>query len=370
MILPATYATALLLTILSMLCWGSWANTFKLAGKWRFELFYFDYALGVLIAALVAAFTLGTMGSDLSFTDNLLITGKTQIVYGVVAGVIFNLANMLLVAAISVAGMAVAFPIGIGLALVIGVIWNYFINPQGNPLLLGAGVALVLVAIVLDALAYARHARAIKRAEQSEKAATAAASEQAPPAKNPLGRGKMVRKRRVRTSSVALKGIVLSLVSGILMGSFYPLVETSKRGDNGLGPYTVAVVFAIGVFLSTFVFNLYFMNLPVEGEPVALGQYFRGSFRQHALGLAGGIIWCSGAIANFAAASAPKEIQVGPAISYAIGQGATMVSALWGVLVWREFAGAGRQVRLLLMLMFLVFLVGLTLVSIAPLYVR
>ncbi len=369
MILPVTYAAALLLMIFSMICWGSWANTFKLAGKWRFELFYFDYAAGVLIISVIAAFTFGTMGAELSFMDNLLITGKSQVIYAVAAGVVFNLANMLLVAAISVAGMAVAFPIGIGLALVVGVIWNYILNPQGNPQLLGLGVGLVVVAIVLDALAYAYHARATKRAVAEEaKAAAVLAAEQTVGSKTPTGR--KVVKKKVHTSSIGVKGIVLSLISGLLMGSFYPLVETSKRGDNGLGPYTVAVFFAAGVFLSTFVFNLYFMNLPVEGEPVAFGQYLRGTLRQHLLGLAGGGLWCVGAIANFVAASAPKDIQVGPAISYAIGQGATMVSALWGVLVWREFAGAGVQVRFLLMLMFLFFLIGLTLVSIAPRYVR
>src|SRR5713226_3560198 len=163
MVLPQTYAAALLLTIVSMLCWGSWANTFKMAGKWRFELFYYDYALGVLIAAMIYALTFGNMGFDgFMFVDDLMHAGKRQIFYGLVAGGIFNLANMLLVAAISVAGLAVAFPVGIGLALVIGVIWNYILNPQGNPILLASGVALVVVAIVLDAMAYAAHARYAK----------------------------------------------------------------------------------------------------------------------------------------------------------------------------------------------------------------
>src|SRR3954453_23983412 len=158
MILPTTYATALLLTIVSMICWGSWANTFKLSKNWRFELFYFDYSFGVLLMAVVAAFTFGSMGDELSFQDNLLIVGKRQMAMGLMAGGIFNLANMLLVAAISLSGLAVAFPVGIGLALVIGVIWNYIINPQGNPFLIFSGVALVLAAIVVDAFAYRAHA--------------------------------------------------------------------------------------------------------------------------------------------------------------------------------------------------------------------
>ena len=339
MILPATYNGALLLIILSMICWGSWANTFKMAGKWRFELFYYDYSLGVLLAAIAAAYTFGSMGPDLSFSDNLLIALRRNMAYAAAAGVVFNLANMLLVAAISVAGMAVAFPIAIGLALVIGVVWNYILNPQGNAALLAIGVLLVLGAIITDAWAYRAHAR------------------KAP-----------AQQRNVPRSP---KGIVLSLISGLLMGSFYPLVEMAKGGgpDNaGLGPYAVAFLFAIGVFLSTFIFNLYFLNLPVQGQPLSMFSYFRGSLGQHLLGIFGGVIWCTGAIANFAAASAPKEVQVGPAISYAVGQGATMVSALWGLLVWKEFAGASGKVKLLLTLMLVLFLAGLITVSIAPLY--
>ncbi|MGD0297770.1 MAG: hypothetical protein ABSE86_11695 [Bryobacteraceae bacterium] len=349
MILPDSYSSALLLIILSMLCWGSWANTFKLTGKpvgkWRFELFYYDYSIGVLVAAIIAAYTFGSMGSELSFSDNLLVAGKRNMAYAVAAGMVFNLANMLLVAAISVAGLAVAFPVGIGLALVMGVIWNYFLNPQGNPTLLASGVALVVCAIIVDALAYTAHAK--------------------PASPPPAARGRS-------KSSTSRKGIFLSLISGVLMGSFYPIVEMSKGGGidaAGLGPYAVAFLFSLGVFFSTFIYNLYFLNLPVQGEPLSMFDYFKGTLSQHALGIIGGIIWCTGAISNFVAASAPNKVQVGPAVSYAIGQGATMVSALWGVLVWKEFSGARPNVRVLLTLMFVLFLAGLMLVAIAPLYV-
>jgi glucose uptake protein len=112
------------------------------------------------------------------------------------------------------------------------------------------------------------------------------------------------------------------------------------------------------------------LNLPVQGEPLSMFTYFQGTLKQHALGIAGGLLWCMGAVANFTAASAPKSVEVGPAVSYAIGQGATMVSALWGLLVWKEFAGARPKVRLMLAVMLLLFLSGLVLVSIAPLYVN
>jgi glucose uptake protein len=345
MILPQTYAAALFLMILTMLCWGSWANTYKLAGRWRFELFYFDYAAGVMLAAMIYALTVGTLGFDgFTFTDDLMHAGKRQWAYGFGAGVIFNLANMVLVAAISVAGLAVAFPIGIGIALIIGVVWNYAIKPQGNPMLLFTGCGIIVAAIVVDALAY--RALGVLRHEAMARA----------------GKAKSTRR------PVTVKGIILSLVSGILMGLFYPLVEKGKAGEVGLGPYAIGAVFAAGVFLSTFVFNLFFMNLPVEGEPVEFRDYFRGHFKQHLLGWLGGIIWCTGTIASFVAASAPDNVQIGPAISYAVGQGATMVSALWGILVWKEFKGADMRVNTLVILMLVLFVAGLAMVSVAPLF--
>ncbi len=347
MIIPQTYLAALILILFSMLCWGSWANTYKMAGKWRFELFYFDYAFGVLLGALVLAFTFGSMGEDpWPFLDNMALAGKRSWVFGFAGGVVFNLANMLLVAAISLAGMAVAFPVGIGTALVIGVVWNYLIRPAANPILLFAGCGVVATAIVVDAMAY----RALARQRFQELARQG--------------------KTKSTKHQVSPKGVIICILSGILMGSFFPLVEMGKAGEFGLGPYAVGVVFAVGVFLSTFIFNLFFMNLPVEGQPVEIFDYFKGTARQHLLGVAGGLIWIFGAIANFAAASAPDKVQVGPAVSYAVGQGATLVSALWGLLVWKEFAGADSRVRSLLIVMLVLFVCGLTMVSIAPLFVR
>jgi glucose uptake protein len=345
---------ALLLTIVSMICWGSWANTFKLAGKWRFELFYFDFAIGVMVAALIFGLTFGTMGFDgFLFKDDLMHAGRRQWLNGFAGGVVFNLANMLLVAAISLAGMSVAFPVGIGMALVIGVVWNYLIKPVGNPQLLFFGCGIIAAAIVVDAMAY-RHLAGLQF-EQLAKS----------------GKAKSTRK------TISIKGIVVSIIAGILMGSFFPLVTMGRAsdlggtaGDIGMGPYAIGVVFALGILLSTPIFNLFFMNLPLKGEPVEIPEYFKGSLRDHTLGWLGGIIWMAGGMANFVASSAPADVQVGPATSYAIGQGATMVSALWGLLVWKEFAGADSRIKLLLVLMFVLFLCGLALVAIAPLFTK
>ncbi len=345
MILPDSYVQALILALVSMFCWGTWANTRKLTGNWRFELFYFDYAFGVAITMLIVALTLGSMGFDgLTFSDELMIGSKRRMILAVASGVVFNLANMLLVAAISIAGMAVAFPVGIGLAFVIGVVLNYAINPQGNAGFLFSGASLVFGAIIFCSLAYRELAR-----QRSLEAIAAG----------------QTRSTKVATGA---KGLIVSAVAGILMGFFYPLVELAKEGETGLGPYTVACLFGLGVLGSTFVFNVYFMNLPIEGEPIGIKPYFSAPKAYHVWGLLGGILWAIGGAANFVASSAPETVQVGPAISYALGQGATMISAVWGVFVWKEFAGSSHRARLLLACMFLLFLGGLTLVSIAPLF--
>jgi len=343
MTLPHSYGLVLMLTMLTMICWGSWANALKLAKGWRFELLYYDYSIGVALCAAVAGLTFGTFGSDgPRLLADLSHAGLTNILCGFAGGVVFNLANILVIGAVSVAGMGVGFPIGVGLALVVGVIWNYIVNPQGNPWLLFVGVALIVGAIVVDAIAYRLHA-----------ARTGAAGDKAD------GEAK---------KAATWKAIKLSGMGGVMMGMFYPLVEIGKKGETGLGSYAVGLVFGLGILVSVFVFNLYFVRFPIAGPRLFFKDYLRGSTWVHTLGLAGGVMWMAGTLSNFVAASAPRELQVGPAISYAIGQGATMVGALWGVVVWKEFAGGGRRVNWLLGAMFALFLMGLGAVSVAPLF--
>ncbi len=346
MITPTTYMAALLLAIFTMICWGSWANTMKMAGKWRFELYYFDYTIGVLLFAVVAAFTFGMLGTDINFVDNVTIVRKRQLGVGVAAGMVFNLANMLLVAAMSIAGMAVAFPIGVGLALIIGVVWSYILKPQGNPLLLFGGAAVVLGAIVVASIAY----RILNDAKVVA------------PIVDKSGR------QRAAPKPSAIKGILLSLISGLLMGSFYPMIQMARRDDIEMGPYALALTFAIGVFATTPLYSLYFLTLPVQGSAVKLSKYFEGSARQHLLGLAGGVIWCAGLVANLAAATTPPDVKVGPAVSHALGQGATLISTIWGLYVWKEFTGAPEKSRTFIHAALGLYVVGLALISIAPLF--
>ncbi len=332
MLLPQTYGAALALMILSMMCWGSFANTMKFCPQFRFQLYYWDYAIGMGLCVLLLGFTAGSLGhSGPPFLADLARTPLISAVYAFVGGVVFNVANLLLIAAIEIAGLAVAFPIGIGLALVIGAILNYVIRPVGNPLLLFGGVALVAIAIAFDAAAY-------RRREAVAKAATA-------------------------------RGILISLACGILMGCFYPFVARALGGVPGRpapGPYAISLLFILGVLVSTLPANFLLMKKPLDGKPPVDGaDYRRAPMGWHLAGILGGAIWCVGGTANFVASGAHL---VGPAVSYTIGQGATMVSACWGVFVWREFAGAPRVAKLLLFFMFVFFLLGLGAVALAPLY--
>jgi len=347
MILPQTHAAVLILTILSLFCWGSWANSYKLAGKWRFELYYFDFAAGVAIAAFLYAFTVGNLGYDgFSFVDDLMHAGKRQWFYGFMGGVIFNLANMILLSAISVAGMAVAFPVGIGVATIVGTTLAYSAKSTGNPALLFAGCVLIAAAIVAAALAYRFHA--VLRHEELARAGKAASTR--------------------RPSSI--KGIVLALVSGLLMGSFFPLVDKARESEIGLGPYAVAAVFAMGVFFSTFVFNVFLMNLPVGGEPLELLDIFRRTPKPHSLRLVGGAVWCTGLVASLAAASGAAETHVGTVAGYFLAQGFPLIAALWGILAWKEFKGTDLRVKTLAVFMLLLFAGGLLVIAQASLHVR
>jgi glucose uptake protein len=332
MFIVSTYGLAVLFCLITMLCWGSWANTQKLAAaQWRFELFYWDYVLGILLTALLLAGTLGSTGDEgRPFLADLAQADRAALGLALWGGVLFNAANILLSAAIAIAGMAVAFPVGIGLALVIGVVVNYLQVPLGNAALLFTGVGLVLAAVVLNALAYQRTA----------------------PTGTAAGQGR--------------KGLLLSIVAGALMGFFYKYVAASMAPDFArpapglLTPYTALVLFAGGIFLSNLLFNTLLMYRPFTGEPTSPAAYFRGSARDHLMGLLGGLIWMVGMSLSILASE-----QAGPAISYGLGQGATVVAAIWGIFVWREFRGASPATMRLLYAMLLCYVLGLAVIILA-----
>ncbi len=325
MFIVENYSLGIGLCIITMLCWGSWANTTKLTNpSWRFELFYWDYGFGILISTLILAFTIGSFGSGgRSFLLDLHQADQENMISAISGGVIFNLANILLVAAIAIAGMSVAFPVGIGIALILGVIVNYIASPKGNPVLIFGGVILILLAILLNAYAY----------------------------------------RKLRSQSavkVSEKGLILSVLSGCLMGLFYKYVAGSMAADfynpdpGKLTPYTALVFFATGVVLSNFLFNAVQMKRPFIGSPIPFSDYFKGKWSDHMIGLLGGTIWSIGMSLSIIASG-----KAGPAVSYGLGQGATVVAAIWGIYIWKEFAKAPAGTKSLLNIMLLLYVTGL-----------
>ena len=326
---PQTYTIALSFMVISMLCWGSWANTIKLCPQYRFQLFYWDYVLGLILGTLLWGATLGALGhTGRPFFTDVSSSSLHHIGPAVIGGIIFNVANLLLVAAIDIAGLAVAFPVGIGLALVVGAVSSYILAPAGNPLMLFGGITLVVAAIVLDAAAY--------------------------------------RLREAERQSISVNGVVLSLIAGLLMGGFYPFVSRAMTGPGAPGPYATSFFFSLGVAACALVANTVLMRHPLDGKPpVAISAYTAAPAKWHLWGVLGGLIWCTGAVLNF---TASRSNIVGPAVSYSIGQGATMISAAWGVFIWHEFSGAPARAKTLLVWMFAVFLCGLTAVALAPLF--
>lgn len=334
MILVHNYGLAIFFFVITMICWGSWANTQKLAARtWRFELFYWDLTIGLLLTATIAAFTLGSLGNEgRPFLQDLAQADINSIVDAMLGGIVWNLGNILLTAAIAVAGMSVGFPIGGGLAWILGIIFNFILvildkgKPEGNVALLFIGVMIIIGAIYLSMLAYRRLSK-----EQKKPSA---------------------------------KGILLSVGAGVLIAFFYGLVVKSIDnefiigGGGTLTPYTAVFFFAVGIAVSTPLFNPFFMRFPVDGEPVKMGEYFKGSLKTHLIGILGGFIWMTGMVVSFMSAGSAN-----PAISYALSNAAPVVAILWGVFIWKEFKDAPKETNKLLASMFVLFLVGLVLIS-------
>ncbi len=337
MILPGSYTAALMLLIIGMLGWGLWANLFKATGgKWRFELFYFDFAVGVFLAALIIALTFGSLGFDgFSFVDDLQQAGKRQEVFAFAAGTIFNLGNMLLLAAVSITGMTLAFPASLGCALIVAALWGFLLVPGASIGIQAAGMIAIVLAIVFDVLAF-RTMSDLRFRMQGESGAG---------------------KQRKRKSSG--KGVALSLAGGILLGSFMPLVRFASASEAGLGPYSLAFLFSVGVVFSTFVFNLFFMNLPVQGKPVEIAEYFRARLPRHVMGVLGGVVWYAGLIAVLMRARFEGTAEVGTRIGYAIEESAVLIAALCGFLLWKEYEGADFAVKVRLGVMFILLVAGI-----------
>lgn len=323
---------AVIFCFVTMLCWGSWGNTQKLAAKsWRYELFYWDYVIGMVLFALLIALTMGSIGNEgVPFYKNIAQVSAENWGWIILGGVIFNASNILLSASTSLAGMAVAFPLGVGISMALGTINTYIVElGQGvhntNPTWLFIGVVLVVLAIICNGVASGK-----------------------------VGNSDV-------PASSRKKGIVLAVLAGVLMSLFYSFVARAMDLENFASPavgkatpYTAIVIFSLGVLLSNFIFNTIVMKKPFVGEPVSYSEYFKGNFKTHLVGVLGGCIWCLGTAFSYIASG-----KAGASVSYALGQGAPMIAAIWGVFIWKEFKGSNKLVYGLLTLMFILFICGL-----------
>lgn len=327
MVLVQNYTLAVILCAVAMICWGSWQNTQNLIGKsWRFEHYYWDFSIGIVLFALLMAFTFGSIGDEgRSFLPDIKQADPKSLLSAALGGIIWNMGTLLLVAAISVAGMSVAFPIGGGIGWTLGILINYIGRPEGNPMLLFTGTAFIIIAILLSMQSY--------------------------------------RKLAQHQQKPTLKGLLLSFAAGLCIAFFYKFVAQSLATDftpeeaGKISSYTAVVFFSLGALLCTVIFNPFFMARPVQGEPVKMDAWVKASSRTHLLGMLGGAIWCLGNSVSFMSVGAAS-----PAISYGLSNSAPVVAAIWGIFVWKEFKDAPKGTTLLLSLMFVCYLVGLVLI--------
>src|SRR3954451_12028632 len=356
MILAQNPTQALMILLAGMLCWGLWASLYKLTRKWRYELFYFDVAIGLAFTAVVYALTVGSLGFDgFSFQDDLMHAGKQQWLMAFAAGAVFNLANMILMGGVVVAGLSVAMPLGLGIGLMIGVGLKLITGHGGNPILLFAGSACLLVAIVIMGVAY--RYLVSQRIEQLVKEGKVKTTGAVP------GYNKAM---IVSTNAPsATKGLLLAVVAGALIWLMVPLVNRVRVGAFGMGPYSMMALFAIGLFSSTMVFNLFFVNLPVEGEPIDLLAYFQGGLRPHLIGLGAGVVLCTGILASLVVQGGPPEAQIHGLTVYTVQQGAVLLAAVVGIFGWKDFRDCEPRVRAMVWTFLLLFVVGLAALGLA-----
>ena len=323
MYVPQTYGAALFLMLASMVCWGTWPNFLKKLPAWRLEYFYFDFTLGFLLTSLVYGIALGP-GSDSAagFIGQLFEAPPREAGFAIVGGFIWNIGNILLLNSIMIAGLAVAFPIAAIPAIVLGIGASYWLQPVGNPWMLGSSVLVLLAAAQATAAAYSRLGGATGQ----------------------------------RTS----KGIATALLSGFLIGFFPPFVTAAISGEAALDSYTVSTLFMVGAFLATVIVLPVLIRRPLVGEAGDFSGYLGGRAASHVLGLLAGAMWCSGTVFNFIAAG-----MVGVAISVGIGSGAPMIGALWGIFAWREFAGGPRSSKAFIAAALLLYAAGIAIMAVA-----
>ncbi|MEO8100042.1 MAG: hypothetical protein ABI811_20245 [Acidobacteriota bacterium] len=348
MLLPTTATAVLVALIISLIGWGSWASLFKMAKKARFELFYYDFNWGALAAAILLVFTLGMWDQkELTFQDNFILTGYRKIAWALGSGILLNLATVLLLAAVSVSGMTVTFPIAFSIAWAIAAGWQYFAQPGVNPLLAFGGAGVTLLAGLLAVIAYRWHRAGIALSAETALRADPRVKATAPP----------------KTGTV---GIILASVAGVFYSLFFPVLGEAMFGDNGLASYGAVLLAVIGLFASSVMIVPFFLNFPVQGGPLEVRRYFKMPLMHHLLGVLAGVVFVGGLLSGLVILGIPPAIQISPVISFLLSHSGPLVAALWGLLIWREFAGAPTRVTMMLAAMFVMLLAGLGIIAVAP----
>lgn len=317
---------AFLMLFITMFCWSSWANALKKCGNWRFEAFYWDFAWSIIFWTIVLSVILGGFSSSgwmpFQFINSLAHLSLSGVAWALFGGFVWGLGNILLVVAMTLAGMAVAFPLSLGLALVVGTFLAYITNPSAtqNPQFLFIGLIFVTLAVIANGLAYK-----FKEAKSTQN-------------KN------------------LKRGIVVSIICGLLISLFpFPFNYSFKEGLNG---YEGALFMTVGGGLATLLLLPILMRRPLvpKQKPIGFSEYRNAKKKWHIWGIFAGLIWSIGTVFNLVVASLPS---FSVAIAYTLGQCAPMIAALWGIFVWKEFKGAPANSYRFLGLMFVLFILGI-----------
>ncbi len=353
MLLPNTATAVLVALLIALIGWGSWACFYKATKRNRFEFLAYDFTWGVVLASVVAAFTLGMFDNkDLTFQDNFLLAGRRQMAWAFGSGIIFNLANMMLLAATSVSRMSMAFPVAFGFAWAIGSIWDLAFRPGVNPMLAAAGAVVVVVAAILAYIAYrwylvdAAH-RAIKALSADPRA-----------------------KATIPKDETGIKGMVLAVIAGLAFSLFFPAMRQATEGDNGVSPYGAVLFLAAGVFGSSIIFVPFFLNFPVRGKPLTVRQYFKLEKGQHINGVLAGIVWTAGLLGGLVTVGLPAAILPSPLVAYLLNHSAPLLTAAFGLVLYRDLPEAPTKVHAMMGAMFVMMLAGMGMIALAPVYGR
>ena len=351
MILPATYQSGLLLMIFALLCAGLWTSTFKAARPFRYELYYIDFSVGMVLCAVVAAYTLGSLqSSELTFSDNFLVSNYHQMAFAFAAGMLFNLGNVLMLAAISAGAIALCVPLTFGMALLVLSVWDFVGDMRINPVLLFGGEAVVLAACIVIAAAYLRYRQAVAAAAKKAFSLDPRSKEG---------------KRKAKTKNPLIP-VILAVVAGVMLGFFPRVLDIARSGDSGIAPYGLTLLFSGGVLLSTLVYAPFVVAFPISGTSIAITDYFRGGMKGHLLGILGGVLLCAGLLSGNIVVGTIAARLLGPVLVTALAQAVPLVAILAGAIFWKEFKSGAISTTPLVWGGFFLYAVGVALVAFAP----